>query len=121
MWRYTRVRRTEKQIKEAIMKKIEAGVDALMEWRRDAQSPTLVEIEERVIELRKVVSQGTTRMLVESEEAAYPSEVCCAKCGERSENKGLKAIQIRSRVGEVEVKRTYWYCRTCREGFFPPG
>ena len=77
--------------------------------------------EERVIELRKVISQRTTKVLIEGEAAAYPSEMCCAKCGERSENKGLKAIQIRSKVGALEVERTYWYCRKCREGFFPPG
>jgi hypothetical protein len=118
---HTRVRRTEKQIKEEIMSDIEAEIDALMEWRREAQGPSLTEIEDRVIELRKAISQRITKMLVESEEATYPSDLYCPKCGKRSENKGLKAIQVRSKVGDVEVERTYWYCRTCREGFFPPG
>ena len=112
---------TEKQIKETLMEKIETELDALIEWKREANRPTLVEIEDRVIELREAISKQAAEILIESEEAAYPAEMACAKCGARGRNKGLQPVRIKSRIGDLEVERTYWHCRECREGFFPPG
>ena len=112
---------TKEQIKETLMKKIGAELDALLEWKQDVNGATLVEIEDRVMKLREAIGKQTAEKLIESEDAAYPAEMKCAKCGERGENKGLQAVQVKSRLGDLEVERTYWYCRKCREAFFPPG
>ena len=48
-------------------------------------------------------------------------EVCCPECGGRVENKGKKKKTVQHREGTVEVNREYYYCPSCKQGFFPPG
>ena len=48
-------------------------------------------------------------------------DVCCPECGERAQNKGKKKREIQHREGAVEVNRAYYYCPSCKQGFFPPG
>lgn len=115
------MRRTKEQIKQALMKKLEAEVDALVGWCEGSERPNLDQIEERVLAFRGVVSQEAVSVLVESQEASYPASVCCARCGSAARNKGLKSVQVGSQVGGLEIERSYWRCPNCGEGFFPPG
>jgi len=115
------MRRTNEQMKQALMKKLEAEIDALVEWCEATERPNLDQIEERVLAFRGVVSQEAARVLVECQEASYPASVRCARCGSAARNKGLKSVQVESQVGGLEIERSYWRCPNCGEGLFPPG
>ena len=45
----------------------------------------------------------------------------CPECEGRVQNKGKKKKSILHREGEVEFCRNYYYCPSCKQGFFPPG
>ena len=115
------MRQTREQIKQALMKKLEAEVDGLLEWCEATERPNLDQIEERVLAFRGIMSQETARVLVESQAASYPASVRCGRCGSAARNKGLKSVQVESQVGGLEIERSYWRCPNCGEGLFPPG
>ena len=48
-------------------------------------------------------------------------DVSCPACGGRAQNKGKKKKVILHRENAVEVNREYYYCPSCKQGFFPPG
>jgi hypothetical protein len=112
--------KTRKQVKEAMMRAMEAEVDALMEWLDATPTPNLTEIEEQVIRLREVVSAKTTAAVLEGQVACDPLEAHCPGCGGVAIPKGLKKLGIQSSCAALDVDRSYWYCPSCKKGFFPP-
>ncbi len=50
-----------------------------------------------------------------------PQIPSCPACGARMHRKGNKKRYVRTRSGETEIERPYFYCQTCRKGLFPPG
>lgn len=112
--------KTKKQVKEAVMRAVEEQVDELMEWLESTPAPNLSQIEEQVLRLREVVSKKTTEAVLEGEGARDPVAACCPQCGAAAMNKGLKKLGIESSCASVGVERSYWYCPSCKKGFFPP-
>jgi hypothetical protein len=43
----------------------------------------------------------------------------CPKCGKNMQNQGKRPRDIQTLAGEFEVNRPYFYCRSCRLGYFP--
>ena len=46
-------------------------------------------------------------------------DVRCCECEGRMQNKGKKKRVVLHREGEVELKREYYYCPSCKRGFSP--
>jgi uncharacterized protein with PIN domain len=109
-------------MKVELMRQAELMVDALLEWNDETAGPTMTQIEEVILRLRKQLGEGMVRAVIEAQEAQrlVPGPVC-ARCGEEMRYKGMKGTRVESRVGNVELKRGYYYCETCKAGVFPPG
>jgi uncharacterized protein with PIN domain len=75
---------------------------------------TLTEIEELVLE----VGEGITQVMSEVEE---PRRLVCPQCKGETVYKGKKARQVVTVTGTVRIRRNYFYCPACEQGFFPPG
>jgi uncharacterized protein with PIN domain len=43
----------------------------------------------------------------------------CPECQGELEPKGQKGNRVESRVGSLQLERSYYYCPRCRKGFFP--
>ena len=115
-------RRTREQMKAELMAGAEQAIDQLLGWSADTQ-PTLAQIEEKVVELRKQLSEQMAQSVLSMQDAAAQSVPGprCPECDREMRYKGDKAHPVQSRIGTIKVQRSYYYCSYCRKGLFPPG
>lgn len=81
----------------------------------------LTAIEDAALKARQQVSQDITQSLSEHESQLNEVDVCCPQCQQVARYKGKKKKWIKTRSGDIQVERAYWYCPSCRTGFFPTG
>jgi hypothetical protein len=110
------------ELKAKLMAEIEMKVDELLDWNEQNQKPTLTQIEEAVLKMRKQVGEEAANDLVASQASTGTSErPMCPTCGQAMVNKGYRENQIESRAGSLRTHRIYYYCSDCQTGTFPPG
>lgn len=112
--------RSRGQMEEALAGMMREKVEELLNWCEETPKPTLEQIEERVLSWREALGKAATELIVENQEARAPAVVHCLRCGQKGEHKGLRVVNIESRVGTLRIERVYYYCPRCRKGFFPP-
>lgn len=116
------MKKNQEKLKAEFLAQAEALFDELMAWDEDTPRPNLTQIEDVVLQLRERFGERLTRAVLARQESRQPAEkMSCPQCGGQAENKGQKGNQIESRVGGVQLERTYYYCAHCKQGFFPPG
>jgi hypothetical protein len=81
----------------------------------------LAAIEEQALAIRQQVGETITQHMLSQTAQGQQGGVLCPTCGERMQNKGDKTRQLVTRAGNSTVTRTYYYCRHCQQGHFPPG
>jgi hypothetical protein len=110
------------QVKRALLAEIEEMVDEVLEWEEGVSAPTLVEIEEVVLKLRRRVAQRVAEALLSRQEAARPVPgPLCPRCHQERRYKWSGEVTVESRLGPLRVKRGYFYCERCQSGLFPLG
>jgi len=115
------MKRSRSQLKAELMAQAEEVIDELLDWHEGSEAPTLTEIEEVILELRKRMSSGMASTIVEDQESVRPVPgPSCPECGEEMHYKGMKEVTVEGRAGMIEVERAYYYCDRCRRGLFPP-
>lgn len=105
-------------MKAQMMAKMEAAVDKVL--AKTEQSLTITDIEELAMEVQKQVGKQLTSLLVaQGSEASVPGPRC-EKCQQEMHYKGQKRRYVRTRSGDIEIERAYYYCAECQQGSFPP-
>jgi len=116
------MRCTREQLKTKLLAEAEAVIDEAVDWHENTQAPSLIEVEEILLKLRKRLSQRMAEIMLEDQEASQPVEApVCPTCGRKMRYKGLKDTTVGSRLGPLRLDRGYYYCARCKSGFFPPG
>ena len=116
------MRCTREQLKTKLLAEAEAVIDEAVDWHENTQAPSLIEVEEILLKLRKRLSQRMAEIILEDQEATQPVEApVCPTCGGKMRYKGLKDTTVGSRLGPLRLDRGYYYCARCKSGFFPPG
>lgn len=116
------MKRTREQTKKMLMAEAEKTIEELLDWQEGTPEPTLREIEEVVLKLRKRMGQQMGKGVLGGQESRVPvSGPVCGQCGQEMEYKGEKGTYVESRIGDLRIERGYYYCPRCRRGFFPPG
>ena len=107
-------------LKSKIMAQVEALVEqALAQGEADL---TLSQIEEIALAARSQIGQELTSGLLQEQVSKRGVELpACPACGQRMHPKGQKRRYLRTRSGDVQLQRAYFYCASCRRGYFPPG
>lgn len=117
------MKRSREQLKADLMAQAEQAIEGLIGWSADTPQPTLAQIEEEVLKLREQLSEQMAQRVVAEQDAATQSVPgpSCPTCGREMRYKGDKAHPVESRIGTIEVQRSYYYCSYCHKGLFPPG
>lgn len=116
------MRCTRDQMKAELLAEAEVAIDGLLHWSEGMPAPTLMELEEAVLELRKRLGRRMAEIVLKEQEAARPVPgPRCPTCGREMRYKGMKEVTVESRLGPLRVERAYYYCHHCRCGLFPPG
>jgi hypothetical protein len=113
---------TRDQLKAELLAEAEVLVDELPGWGEDVSAPTLAELEEAMLKLRKRLGQRVVEIVLREQEATRPVPgPNCATCGQEMRYKGMKKVTVESRLGPLRLERAYYYCHHCKSGLFPPG
>jgi hypothetical protein len=108
--------------KARLMVRLEKAADELLEWEEENPGPTLTQLEEIVLSVRKAMGEEMADEIIGRMKAktAVPGPRC-PRCGKEMQSKGQRGKDVESRVGEVMIERGYYSCPECSEGIFPPG
>jgi len=109
------------QLKAQLLQQYSAQLDKLFADLDQAERLHLTEIEDAALAIRNQVSQDITASLTQHESQSVEVDEWCPECHQVARYKGKKTKWIKTRSGDVEVERAYWYCPHCRTGFFPTG
>jgi hypothetical protein len=116
------MKRNREEKKVALTKKAEKLIEQLLAWEEEHPQPSLTQIEDEILYLRKEMGKEMAQVMLEEQEAkALAPGPNCPQCGEEMRYKGQKGNRIESRVGELEIERGYYHCAECNQGLFPPG
>lgn len=107
-------------IEQELCTRINQVVDEALAQVRQDKPLSLSDIEDIALAVRAKVGQEVAQRLVREQATVSVPGPRCATCGREMHYKGLKKRRIVTRSGEVEWERAYYYCETCRGGFFPP-
>jgi uncharacterized protein with PIN domain len=116
------MKRSRAELKADLMRQAELAIDQLLDFGEQTTEPTLTQIEDVVLKLRKDLSEQMAVTLIEAQPNTHPVPgPRCPTCQREMHYKDMKGETVESRVGTLPLKRSYYYCETCRRGFFPPG
>ena len=115
------MKRPRDQLRAELLATAEEVIDELLDWHERSEAPTLTEMEDAVLDLRKRPGERMERAVIEDQEAVHPvPEPACPTCGREMHYKGMKDLTVEGRTGVIELERAYFYCDRCRGGLFTP-
>jgi hypothetical protein len=108
--------------KARLMVRLEKAADELLDWEEQNPKPTLTQLEDIVLSLRKGIGEEMADEIIGrmAAKASVPGP-SCPKCGKEMHYKGQREKDVESRAGGVSIERGYYSCPECGEGIFPPG
>ena len=110
------------ELEAALEAEAKHAIREYLDWAESTAAPTLTEIEEAVLKLRKRLGERLAQAVMEAQDAVRPVPgPACQACGREMHYKDEKGNTVESRVGTLALKRGYYYCEACRSGLFPPG
>ena len=89
----------------------------LQRWREAHPEADLAAIEKQVRQIRRPLMGSLMKTLLDTRE----SRPECPTCSKRMGYQGDREIEVLGLEGDFELERGYYYCRSCKEGFSPPG
>lgn len=108
-------------LKARLLGRYAAQLDVMFEQLEGDGQQHLTAIEEQALKLRQEVGQAITEELVMNAGQKQDPDVACPECQQDMRYKGRKKRWMKTRTGDVQVERSYYYCEPCRTGHFPPG
>ena len=116
------MRLRDEELRARMMAEAEAAIDQMIASKRQPDEITLTEIEDLVRAAGQEVQARWTAELVrvssQGQEVPGPT---CSGCGQEMRYRGQKDRRVMTDTGEVQLRRGYYYCETCKRGSFPPG
>ena len=68
--------------------------------------------------MQQIGRQVITHILAESQPSYAEPYIDC-DCGEKSKYVRQRTAQLHTMFGQMQVKRAYYLCKSCRQGYFP--
>jgi hypothetical protein len=112
---------TRAEKKAALMSRVETLVEQLLDWEAATPQPNLTQIEDKALSLRHQFGQALTESVIAGQANGEPLALpACPQCGKTMRPKGAKRKTVVSRIGELPLERSHFYCPACERGLFPP-
>lgn len=115
------MRLDKKALKARLLKRYSEQLDVILEQVDADKRLHLTEIEDMALQARQDVGRSITEELATSESQKREVDLPCAECEKLMRYKGIKPKWVKTRTGDVQIERPYYYCEHCRTGHFPPG
>lgn len=110
------------ELKGQIIAAAEEAIAELLVWDNAHPASAFTEIETLLLQIRKRLGERITVAVLEAQASRRPVPgPTCAACGDELHYKGDKPLGFGSLVGEITIRRGYYYCDHCKSGLFPPG
>lgn len=113
--------RPNAELKARLLAEADAAIEKLLAERVSPGEASLADIERVALNAGQHIEEAIAKALAAESARELPPWPTCPKCRQKLKNKGPRTRRVVTQVGEVDVERTYYYCPTCRAGFFPPG
>ena len=113
------MRQSKEELKARLMAEAETAIDQLLAGAGEKEDLQLSDIERLARTAGQRMMQRFTEGLVKAE-AGQEESRDCPECGREMRYKGRKKRDLVAETGEVKLERAYYYCPSCRKGFFPP-
>ena len=110
---------SNEEIKARLLAETEAMLDDLLATRQPNES--LDDIEALASEAGHRFGERLTASLAGEYGQPSPEKLKCPGCGQVLLYKGQKDKRLVTTSGEITIRRAYYYCKNCRQGYFPPG
>lgn len=112
---------TRAERKAVLLRHAEALIEEMLDWSEKTAKPNLTQIEEIALDLRQQFGEALSQDEIATQAQRTAVELpTCPQCGQAMRPKGPKQKTVVARVGELKIKRSYFYCSTCERGLFPP-
>jgi hypothetical protein len=92
-----------------------------LETQLPESEPTLTQVSETIWKLRQALTAGVAQTIVEQTHHAERdrASLTCAQCDRLLQARAVVPRTVQTLIGDVEVQRPYFYCRTCHLGRSP--
>lgn len=112
------------QQRQALRQKLHEHFDRWLdelETQLPEPQPTLAQVSETIWTLRQSLTSGVVQTIVEQTHQAERQQksLRCATCERLLKARPAVSRTARTLVGDVEIERPYFYCRSCRLGTYP--
>lgn len=113
---------TRTELKAELLAQADILIDELLDWSEQAAQPSLTQIEDVVLELRKRLGERMAQAVIAAQDAQRPVPgPVCPTCQREMHYKGTRRHTVESRVGRLPLEGGYYWCETCHTSLFPPG
>ena len=110
------------KFRERLHKELDKWLDRLEDVMDDGEKPSsLWSITEGIRKQREELMGAVAREWIEKEYASYLDQehANCPICGKWLKRQDLCERTLETMIGEITICRPYFYCSSCRHGFYP--
>jgi hypothetical protein len=117
------MKRSRAELRAGLLAQAEEVIDQLLDWHEATAAPTLAEIKDVVVKLRRRVSERMADAVVEDQESVQPVPgPACSGCGKEMRYKGMKEVTAEGRaVAVCTAGRATWEEKTPPSHIRAPG
>lgn len=107
-------------IRQQLHERFDHWLDEL-ETQLPESKPTLAQVSETIWKLRQELTAGVAQTIVEQTHQAERDRTYlkCAQCDRLLKARAAVSRTAQTLIGDVEVHRPYFYCRSCHLGNYP--
>ena len=115
-------RLTSAEARQEFVERMTGLWETFNEWYQAHPEATFDEMEAELGRHRREVLGDIIELSLRQRELGAVAEGAkCPRCGREMEFKGYRGKNVHGLEVDIRIPRAYYYCASCKAGFFPPG